>query len=750
MGSTIIEPPQKELIPFVEELLKNMTLEEKVGQLNQYSSTWDVTGPPPVEDESILRLEQIKQGRVGSMLNVLGSEATRKMQEYAVNESRLGIPLLFGYDLIHGYKTIFPIPLAESCSWDLEYIRKAAAVGAKEAAACGVHWAFAPMMDISRDARWGRIMEGSGEDPYLGARIAEARVTGLQGPSLSLPNTVAATAKHFIGYGFVIAGLDYNTVELSEHTLYNVVLPPFKAAVKAGVAAVMNAFNDVNGVLVTANKKLQRDLLRKELGFKGVLVSDWDTIGEMTVHKFAKNLKEAAKHAIIAGTDVDMESRGYDKYLQELVQTGEVDISLIDDAVRRVLTLKYKLGLFDDPFRYCSPEREQNWVFTKKHRQASREMAKRSMVLLKNEEDLLPLSKNESSIAVIGALAADKDAPIGSWRGQADKDSAVSLLEGVQQAVSDATTVRYAQGYTLANGERSFTQELKFDNATDISLFDEAIKLAKTSDKVIVALGEECFQTGEARSQTDIRLKGAQIDLLKQLWEVNKHIIVVLMNGRPIAEPWLYETIPSILECWYLGTESGHAIADVLFGDYNPSGKLSVSIPRSVGQVPVYYNHNQTGRPVSRSKDPDFVFWTHYTDTPRSPQFPFGYGLSYTTFEYSDLKLSSSKIALNEELIASITVTNTGHRAGEEVVQLYINDLYASSIRPVKELKGFKKIKLEAGESRTLKFTLNWETLAFYNRELKFVAEPGEFEVMIGGNSQDVLTAKFELIADKK
>ena len=744
MKSQVIDNSIDKKDQFITELLSKMTLEEKIGQLNQYSSTWDITGPPPKEDESGLRLRQVAEGKVGSMLNILGSEATKRVQDIAVNESRLGIPLLFGYDLVHGYKTLFPIPLADASSWDLTSIQKATEIAAKEASAAGVHWAFAPMMDITREPRWGRIMESAGEDPYLGSRVAEARVKGFQGKSLNDLETVAATAKHFIGYGFITGGLDYNTTELSKYTLYNMSLPPFKAAINAGVASIMNSFNDVGGVLLTANKKLQVDLLREELGFDGVLVSDWNTIGEMPIHQFTKDLKEASKKAIVAGTDVDMESRGYDKYLAELVEAGEVDEALVENAARRVLTLKYDLGLFDDPYRYINPEREKTAFLLPEYRKVARDVAKSSIVLLKNEQQLLPLKKDTQSIAVIGALAADKDTPIGSWRGQADQNSAVSLLEGIEAAVDSTTEVKYAQGYYLATGERAFTQELKFDQIEDTSLFYEAIQLAANSDKVVVAVGEECFQSGEGRSQTDIRLKGKQIKLLKELKKVNKDIVVVLMNGRPIPEPWLYENMPAVLECWFLGTESGNAIADVLFGDYNPSGKLPVSIPRSVGQIPVYYNHNQTGRPTMPD-DPDFVFWTHFTDSPRTPQFSFGHGLSYTTFEYSDLNISTDSISKDEILKVSVSVTNTGDVAGEEVVQLYINDLYASCIRPVKELKGFEKVHFEAGETKTIEFELGWESLAFYNDELEFVAEPGEFEVMVGGNSVDLLKTTFEL-----
>ncbi len=741
--SSLIDPDIEKKI---DDLMAKMTIEEKVGQMNQYTSTWDVTGPMPDEGDTKDRYQKVAEGKVGSMLNILGAQATYEAQKIAVENSRLGIPLIFGYDVIHGYKTMFPIPIADASSWDMEVVKKGCAIAAKEASAAGVHWTFAPMMDIARDARWGRIMEGAGEDPFLGARVAEARVQGFQGYSLCDLDTIAATAKHFSGYGFVIAGLDYNTTELNQNTLFNTVLPPFKAAVEAGVATVMNAFNDYNGIPVTGNEFLQRDILKKDWNFDGFIVSDWNTIGEMPIHQYAKDLKDAAFKAAKAGTDMDMESRGYEYHLGDLVRSGKIEESVVNDAVRRILRVKFLLGLFDDPYKYCSEEREKANINTEEHKVISRDAAKRSIVLLKNETSLLPLSKNIPSLAVIGSLADDKDTPLGSWRGQALENSAVSLLEGIRSAVGSSSDVRFEKGYNLASGKREFTQELKFEGIDDTSGFDAATEAASKSNVVVVALGEECFQSGEGRSQTSINLKGKQLELLKKLHSVNPNIVVVLMNGRPVAEPWLYENIPSILETWHLGSEAGNAIADVLFGDYNPSGKLPVSIPRNLGQVPIYYNHNQTGRPFGYPNDADMVFWSHYTDSDKTPQYYFGHGLSYTSFKYSDLCIESPTMNMSDTINVSVRVKNTGALAGEEVIQFYINDKYSSTIRPVKELKGFQKVHFEVGEEKLITFTIDWQTLAFYGSDQEFKAEPGEFDIMIGGNSQDLLKTELELL----
>ncbi len=724
----------------VEQLLSKMTLAEKIGQLNQYTSRWEMTGPAPKGSSEQQMLEMIKKGQVGSMLNVTGAVAVRNAQKLAVENTRLHIPMIFGYDVIHGYRTMFPIPLAEAASWEPELARKSSSVAALEASAAGLQWTFAPMVDIARDARWGRIMEGAGEDPYLGSQFAAARVKGFQGDDLSDIHTVAACVKHFAAYGFVESGRDYNTVDISESTLRNVVLPPFKAAVDAGAATVMNAFNEIGGTPSTANTHLQRDILKGEWGFDGFVVSDWNSIGELIVHGVAKDKTEAANLAIHAGSDMDMEGNCYITGLNELVQSGKVDEKLVDDAVRRILRIKYRLGLFDDPYKYCDEKREKESILTKENLAVAREAARRSIVLLKNENNLLPLKKDGQTIAIIGELAADKDVPLGSWRAKALTGSAVSMLEGMQ-AATGKSTVAYARGPKYVDGPSAFTAELSF-NTTDRSGLDEAVALAKKSDVVVMALGENCFQTGEGRSQTDIKLKGLQQDLFDAVYAVNKNVVVVLMNGRPIDITEIAQKAPAIIEAWHLGSEAGNGIADVLFGNYNPAGKLPISFPRAVGQVPIYYNHKNSGRPTNGEGN---VFWSHYTDLSKEPLFPFGYGLSYTTFEYSNLKLSSSSITPGEKLQATVTVKNTGNLAGEEVVQLYIRDLAGSITRPVKELKGFRKIMLQPGESKEVTFTISDSDLAFYGADLKLKAEPGDFKLWIGTNSSEGLEGAFVL-----
>ncbi len=735
LGGPWIDP---EIERRIDELMARMTLEEKVGQLNQYSANFDVTGPATDADRE--RRQRLANGAVGSMLNVTGAEATRAAQELVVEASRLKIPLIFGYDVIHGYKTMFPVPLAEAASWDLEAIEASARVAAVEAAAAGLHWTFAPMVDIARDARWGRIMEGAGEDPYLGSRVAVARVKGFQGDDLAALDTLAACAKHYAGYGLAEAGRDYNTVDISDQTLHNVVLPPFRAAVDAGVATLMNAFNEIGGTPATASAYLQRTLLKGEWSFEGFVVSDWGSIGELVPHGVAAGARQAASLALTAGSDMDMESDAYYGHLAELVRIGELDVGLIDDAVRRVLRIKHHLGLFDDPYRYSDPEREKRLVLSNEHLAAAREVARKSIVLLKNEGGLLPLARDAGTIAVVGALAADKDTPLGSWRGRAISHSAISLLEGVRAAVGPEVTVRYAAGASLGVGERSFIRELEL-NEDDRSGFAEAKAAATGADVVIFAFGEEAFQSGEGRSQVDVGLKGVQLDLLREILAVNENVVGVLMNGRPMAIPFAAENLQALIEAWHLGSEAGFAIADVLFGDVNPSGKLPVSFPRHVGQEPLYYSAKNTGRPGPS----DMVFWSHYTDAPNTPLFPFGYGLSYTTFEYSEPRLSAAEIARDGELEVAVTVTNSGDRAGAEVVQLYIRDLVGSATRPVKELKGFRRVELTAGESREVSFTLNAGDLAFYTARGVWEAEPGDFEVFVGGSSVDVQAARFTL-----
>ncbi len=713
-------------------LLKKMTLEEKVGQMNQYNGFWEVTGPAPKDGDAKKKYDHLRKGLVGAVLNVKGTENVRRLQEIAVKETRLGIPLLFGYDVIHGHKTLFPIPLGEAASWDLTAIERSARVAAIEASAVGINWTFAPMVDITRDARWGRVMEGAGEDTYLGSKIGVARIKGFQGDDLSANNTIAATAKHFAGYGFAEAGREYNTVDIGTSTLYNIILPPFKAAVDNNVQTVMNSFNVLNGIPATANKFLQRDILKDKWNFKGFVVSDWSSGMEMIDHGFAKDLEQVAELSANAGSDMDMESYAYVTHLKALVESGKVSMKVIDDAVRRILRMKFALGLFDDPYRYCDAKREKELIYHPDHIAAALDMAKKSIVLLKNQDQLLPLKKSQQKIAVIGALANDKNSPLGSWRIGSDDSSAVSVLEGLKQYTGN---ISYAKGADVAVGKTDFIQEVKI-NETDKSGFASAIELAKISDVVIMVLGENGFQTGEGRSRTKLDLPGVQQQLLEEVYKVNKNIILVLMNGRPLAITWADEHIPAIVEAWQPGTQCGNAIAQVLFGDYNPGGKLPMTFPRNVGQVPIYYNYYNTGRPGPKNE----VFWSHYADESNKPLYAFGYGLSYTSFEYSNLKIDDTN---QSQIKISALVKNTGNYAGEEVAQLYIRDKIASVVRPVKELKGFSKFNLLPGETKEIQFILTDAELGFYNNTGEFIVEPGEFDVMIGTNSQQGILGKF-------
>ena len=662
----------------IDSLLALMTIEEKIGQLVLYNGSWDLTGPASNLDTR-QKEENIKNGRVGAMLNVLSVEATTEAQKLVMENSRLKIPMLFGYDVIHGYSTIFPVPLGETASWDLAAIEEGARIAALESVANGVNWTFSPMIDISRDARWGRIMEGSGEDPYLTSVVGVAKIKGYQGNDLSDPRTIAATAKHFAGYGFAEAGRDYNTVHVGENELHNTILPPFKAAVDAGVASVMNSFNDIDGIPATGHKVLQRDVLKGDWGWEGFVVSDWASITEMIYHGFAKDKTHAAEIAIKAGSDMDMEGGSYEEGLANLIKDGKVEESLIDDAVKRVLRVKFKLGLFEDPYRYANKDLLSQLPI-KEHLEVARDIARKSMVLLKNENNILPLSSTLKNIAVIGPLADDKDTPIGNWRGQGEANSAVSVVEGVRNAVNSGVKVTYAKGTDLGMGERSFLMPLEINN-TDRSGFAEAIEVARKAEVVLMVLGEDAFQSGEGRSQVEIGFAGLQQELLEEVYKVNKNIVLVLMNGRPMDISWAAENLPGILVTWQLGSESGNAIADVLFGKYNPSGKLPVSFPRSVGQEPLYYNQKNTGRP----SNPEHVTYSGYTDSEKDALFPFGFGLSYTTFEYSDPKLSAKQIDTGEELELSFTLRNTGKVKGKEVVQLYLRDVVASATRPMKE-----------------------------------------------------------------
>ena len=714
----------------VSKLMRKMTLQEKIGQMNQYTGFFDVTGPAPTDGDNKVKYEQIKNGLVGSMLNVHGAEQVRAMQKLAVENSPNGIPILFGNDVIHGYKTLSPIPLAEAASWDMAAIEKSSRIAAIEASAVGINWTFAPMVDISRDARWGRVMEGGGEDPFLASHIAVARVKGFQGDDLSADNTIAACTKHFAAYGFAEGGRDYNTADLGTSTLHNVVLPPFKATVDAGVATFMNSFNELNGIPATGDKYLQRDLLKGEWGFDGMMVSDWGSIGEMIPHGYARDGAHAAELAVNAGSDMDMESRLYVNHLKSLVESGRVDLKTIDDAVRRILELKEKLGLFDDPYKYCDVAREKEEVYNSAHMEGVLDMAKKSMVLLKNEGKLLPLESSGKKIALIGELAAEKNSPLGNWRVSSDDNTAVSVKEALEARTGNDIT--FEHGVKVFKGKQHFVEELGVNN-DDPAGIDKAVALAQTSDLVIMVLGEHGLQSGEGRSRADIGLPGLQQRMLEAVYEVNQNIVLVLMNGRPLAIPWAAQNIPTILEAWHLGTKSGDAIASVLYGEYNPSGKLPMTFPRDVGQVPLYYNYKNTGRPGPSP----VVFWSHYSDQSNDPLFVFGHGESYTNFDYTNMNIVGNKV--------SVTVTNTGDYDGEEVVQLYIRDKFATVTRPVKELKGFEKISLDKGASKTVSFTLTDKELGFYDNQGKYVVEPGEFDIMLGGSSATKLKETYKL-----
>ncbi|RLJ61525.1 beta-glucosidase [Lacinutrix venerupis] len=745
--SVVNNSPKKEknIEAKVDSVLALMRVNEKIGQLVQYSGGWDATGPSSSKGDQH-KLDKLKKGEVGSMLNVSSVATIKETQRLVMEHSRLKIPLIFAFDVIHGYKTIFPIPLGESASWDLDIIKQSAAVAAKESAASGLNWTFAPMIDVSRDARWGRVMEGAGEDTYLNAQIGVARIKGFQGEDLSSVNTIAACAKHFAGYGFGEAGRDYNTVSIGEYELHNTILPPFKAAADAGVATFMNSFNDVDGIPATGHRGLQRDLLKEQWNWNGFVVSDWGSIGEMIAHGYAKDKKHAAQIALNAGSDMDMESYAYEAYLEDLLNEGKVTMSQLDDAVKRILRIKFELGLFDDPYKYCNEEREKTEVYSKENLEIARDVAKKSIVLLKNNNNVLPLSKNIKSIAVIGPMADDKNSPLGNWRGKGEYNSAVSLLEGIKAAANKNTKIYYEKGIdltipTVEAGKNQFLHPLKF-NTEDNAGIKKAVEAAKKAEVVLLAIGEDAYQTGEGRSQTNIGFFGLQNELLDAIYKVNKNIVIVLSNGRPIDLSRVSKMVPSILECWHLGSQSGNAIADVVFGDYNPSGKLPISFPHSVGQEPLYYNQKNTGRPWNDKH----VTYSGYQDAPKTALYPFGFGLSYTNFSYSNLKLSASEINLNQEIQASVTVTNTGKVVGEEVVQLYIRDLVASIVRPIKELKGFKKVVLEPGESKTISFTINNKTLQFYSVNKKWEVEPGDFNLWVGGDSTTKLKKSFKVV----
>ena len=726
----------------VDSLLSIMTIDEKIGQMNQYNGFWDVTGPAPKNGDAKFKFNNLKKGLVGSMLNVRGVEEITALQKIAVEQTRLGIPLIIGNDVIHGYKTLSPIPLAEAASWDLEEIENSARIAALEASAAGTNWTFAPMVDISRDARWGRVMEGAGEDPFLGSLIAAARVRGFQGDDLSKHNTIAATAKHFAGYGFAESGRDYNTVDVSKNTLYNIILPPFMATLDAGVRTFMNGFNELDGVPVTGSLFLQRDLLKGEWNFDGFVISDWGSIQEMIPHGYAKDGAHATELAIKAGSDMDMESHLYIKNIKELVESKKIDIKLIDDAVSRILRVKFELGLFDDPYKYLNAEREKEVLYHPDNQKGVLEMAKKSIVLLKNKTNLLPLKKENQTIALIGALANDNNSPLGNWRTNSDNNSAITVLEGMQAYPKNKLIYKRGADVNLNKGGVVKFHEKVIINENDKSGFSTAKSAAKNADVVVMVLGEDGFQSGEGRSRTSIGIPGVQQELLEEVYKVNKNIVLVLMNGRPLNINWADKNIPSIVEAWQLGTQTGNAVAQVLYGDYNPSGKLPMSFPRSVGQIPIYYNYKNTGRPGPKKE----IFWSHYNDEVNTPLYPFGYGLSYTSFEYSNIKIDNKNLTPDETLNVSVDLKNSGNYSGKEVVQLYIKDRFASVTRPVRELKGFEMVSLNPGEIKTINFEISESLLKFYTANETWESESGFFDIFIGTNSNANLKESFELI----
>jgi beta-glucosidase len=755
LGVTAPAQQQNDVERRIDALLARMTLEEKLGQLQQLDGHADGKYRPE-------HVELVRKGLLGSTLNVRGAEQTNELQKIAVEQSRLKIPLIFGFDVIHGYRTIFPVPLGEAASWDPAAVERSASVAALETRASGVHWTFAPMVDIARDARWGRIVEGSGEDPYLGSVMARARVRGFQGTDYSAADKIVATAKHFVAYGAAEAGRDYNTTDMSERVLREVYLPPFKAAVDAGVGTFMTSFNDLNGVPATGNPFLLTDVLRGEWKFDGFVVSDYTAVMELMNHRLAANEAEAAQHGLNAGTDMEMVSRFYNQHGPELLRQGKLSQKTIDEAVRRILRIKFRLGLFDKP--YSDQARERAAVLNAANVAAAREVAARSMVLLKNERATLPLAKSVGSIAVIGPLADDPKAMLGSWAGDGKPADAVTLLSAIKQRIPAAKVV-YAKGVaidvpgatgnfdarpaTTSNaGGTNVTSAADIEAARNATTpvgpnsIQEAVNAARSSDVTVLAVGETAEMSGEAASRTSLDLPGRQLELIQAIHATGKPYVVVLMNGRPLTINWLADNSPAILESWFAGTQAGNAIADVLFGDVNPGGKLPVTFPRTLGQVPIYYNHKSTGRPPTDQK-----YTSKYLDVPVTPLYPFGYGLSYTQFTIGQPELSATSIVANGQLTVSVEVENTGKVTGDEVVQLYVRDEASSVTRPVKELKSFQRVTLKAGEKRRLQFTLTPEHLGFYNREMRWIVEPGDFRVMVGPNSEDLREARFQVAA---
>ncbi len=728
-----LQAQKKTLDQKVNAVLKQMTLQEKIGQMNQYNGDWAATGPITRDGD---KQTQIKNGMVGSMLNVTGVEHTRTLQELAM-QSRLKIPLLFGQDVIHGYRTTFPVPLGEAASWDLHAMENSARIAATEAAAAGLHWTFAPMVDIARDPRWGRVMEGAGEDTYLGSLIAAAKVKGFQGKGLGNTNAVMACVKHFAAYGAAVGGRDYNSVDMSLRQLWETYLPPFKAAAEAGAATFMNSFNDLNGIPATGNSYLQRDVLKGKWKFKGFVVSDWGSVGEMINHGFVKDSAGAAMAAANAGCDMDMESRSYSKNLARLVKEGKVKMTVIDDAVKRILRKKFEMGLFDDPYKFCNEQREKQEWNNETNLKAARVMAAKSIVLLKNNafksnvagDGILPLSRQIKKLAVIGPFVKAIRDNLGFWSYKWPDDSIriVTVWDGIKTKLGSDAGMLYAKGCNI--------------NDADTSGFAEAVAKAMAADVAVIAVGEAADMSGEAKSRSNLRLPGVQEQLVKAIYKTGKPMVVLIGAGRPLIFNWIADNAPAIVYTWWLGTQAGNAIADVLFGDYNPSGKLPISFPRTEGQIPIYYNHFNTGRPAQNDSDLNYV--SAYTDLVNSPQYPFGYGLSYTHFTYSNPELNKKTIRQNEKLAVKVLVTNTGNFDGEETVQMYIRDVVASVVRPVKELKGFQKIFLKKGETKTVTFYITTNDLKFYNNNLQWVYEPGDFTVFVGGSSADTKAASF-------
>lgn len=715
---------------FIDYVMGQMTLDDKVGQMVQYTyDGGDVTGS--AIDKNYIKYT--KEGMMGSVFNATTTDITKQLQKIAVEETRLGIPLIFGYDVIHGYETIFPIPLGEASSWDLKAIQRSAEIAAAETSAGGVHWTFAPMVDIGFDPRWGRISEGAGEDTYLGSKIGAARVKGFQGNSLYDLNTVLACTKHFAGYALAQAGRDYNSVEISDRFLRDYVLPPFKATIDAGVGSFMTSFNEIGGVPSTASKYLYDQILRKEWNYNGFVVTDYTAIQELIPHGIAKDLEEATLKSVEAGIEMDMMSGAFLKHLSKLVKEGKVKEDIIDTAVRRILEAKYDLGLFEDPYRYSNAKREKQTVMKKEFLDEARDIARKSMVLLKNDQQVLPL-KESQKVAVIGPLVKDEKNIIGNWAARGDRNGkAWSVWEGLNDVLGKNAKITYAQGTDI--------------NSTSTNGFQEAINIAKNSDVIVAVMGENENQTGEATSQTNIDLPGNQKELLKELKKLGKPIVLVLMSGRPMTISWENDNMDAILYAWYPGTMGGLAITDVLYGKYNPSAKTPMTFPRSVGQIPIHYNQKNTGRPYLGESDPEQKYKSRYTDSPNSPLFPFGYGLSYTTFDYSNLKLNKSTIKNGkDEIKVSVNVKNTGNYDGEEVVQLYVRDLVGSVTRPVRELKGFDKVMIKKGETKTVTFTLTPEDLKFHDINMNFVAEPGDFDIYVGTDSNASLKTSFTLV----